>query len=404
MTAISPHHFAPQPLDPEALIEEARRRAHRRRLAYTAAALACIVAGVLLALLVLTWVRGATGLQSPPGFTVAKARGPVVHAVLEYDQGQWRITDVATGLDRPAKVTEEIWYDHESGLWRDVFRIDGRIKSELAGKCRPSPERLPCEADLPLRYLRPFPWPPARSGYREAGRGSVRGNDVIWLEPQAGLRAPPNDSVVRIGLDPGTHRMVVAQAFFHGRPAGSLFVSQKRDLAAARVRFLVPRQRPIPVTPNATYDPWSGLVHAYGFPAARNALARPPLWLGPRFRGYALRSVTSGVYLHRPGDGRAAPPMRFVRFYYGEGPGREPIISIEELGPTRPYFEKQGPRPGSFERVGTTGGRLTRGGLLLRVATDLRFFPLTAKNAVSLARALRPLPRGLRTLPTLRQA
>ena len=77
--------------------------------------------------------------------------------------------------------------------------------------------------------------------------------------------------------------------------------------------------------------------------------------------------MTSGVYLHRPGDGRAAPPMRFVRFYYGEGPGREPIISIEELGPTRPYFEKQGPRTGSFERVGTTGGRLTRGGLLLRV-------------------------------------
>lgn len=392
MTAIAPGIG----LDP--LVEEARRRARRRRLGYLAVALAGLVVAAVWATMALT---GGAAPKAPPGFVFARAQGPIAHAVLESDLG-WRITDLATGRDRPARVTEEIWYDHESGLWRDVYRIDGRIKSELAGKCRPSPGQLPCAAS-PLRYLRPFPWPPARSGYRDAGRGSARGKDVIWLEPQSGLLAPPKNSVLRIGLDPATHRTVVAEAFVGGRPAGALFVSQKRDLEPARMQFLLPRQRPVPVAPNATYDPRSGLVHAYGFRAARHALGKPPLWLGPRFRGYALRSVTSGVYLHRPGDSRPGPPMRFVRFYYGEGVGREPIISIEELGPARPYFEKQGPRPGLFERMGTTGGRLTHGGLLLRIATDLRF-PLTAKNAVSLARALRPLPRGLRTLPTLRQA
>jgi hypothetical protein len=208
--------------------------------------------------------------------------------------------------------------------------------------------------------------------------------------------------VSRIGLDPQTHRIIVEQSFAGGRLWGSLFISQKRDLGAARFRFLVPIQRPVPIAPNATFDPWDGLVHAYGLPAARHALGTRPLWLGPRFRGLALRSVTSGVYLQRPGDGRRARPMPFVRFYYGEGLGRAPIISIEELGAARPYFEKQGPRAGSVERSATTSARLSRGGLLLRIRTDLRYL-LTAKNAITLARALHPLPAGIQSLSTLRQ-
>jgi hypothetical protein len=194
---------------------------------------------------------------------------------------------------------------------------------------------------------------------------------------------------------------MVAQSFSRGRLVAALLISQRPDLAAADARFVIPH-RSVPVTPHASFDPWSGLVYGYGFPAVRHTLGRPPLWLGPRFRGYALSSVTSGVYRPLPGDGRPARPMRFVRFYYGEGPGDGPIIRIEELGPSRPYFQKQGPRPGSVERTGITLARVSRGGLLVRVVTDLRF-PLTAKNAVALARALRPLPEGLSTLPTLRQ-
>jgi hypothetical protein len=76
--------------------------------------------------------------------------------------------------------------------------------------------------------------------------------------------------------------------------------------------------------------------------------------------------------------------------------------TLEELGAARPYFQKQGPRPGFVERLGTTNARLSRGGLLLRVATDLTF-PLTPKNAVALDQALHPLPPGLKTLSTLRQ-
>jgi hypothetical protein len=393
MSAIATPSFDP-------LIEEARVRARRRRLAYLVAAFAAIVAVAVWGLLAVT--GGGSSAKAPPGFTIVKPRGPVAHAVLHYDTSTWRTTDVGTGQDRPARTVEEIWYDRKSGLWRDLFRIDGRVKSDLSGRCRASSERLPCGSDYPLSYLRPYPWPPVRSGYVEAGRGSFHGRDVIWLEPLGGLRTPSNLGVSRFGLDPQTHRMVVAQSFSGGRLWGSLFISQKRDLGAARFRFLVPTQRPVPVNPNANNDPWDGLVHAYGLPAARHALGRPPLWLGPQFRGLALRSVTSGVYLQRPGDGRRSRPMPFVRFYYGEDVDRRPIISIEELGANRPYFEKQGPRAGSVERVATTSGRLTREGLLLRIQTGLRF-QLTPKNAVALARGLRPLPGGIRTLPTLRQ-
>jgi hypothetical protein len=106
-------------------------------------------------------------------------------------------------------------------------------------------------------------------------------------------------SVTQIGLDPRTHRIVVERSFSGGRSFGALVISQRPNVAATRVHFFIPVRRPIPVAPAAFNDPCSGLVLAYGFPSARRAFRAPPLWLGPSFRGYALRSVTSGVY--RPG-------------------------------------------------------------------------------------------------------
>jgi hypothetical protein len=266
-----------------AVIEKARQRARRRHHAYLAAAVAAVVGVSVWA--ILAAAGSGPGSKAPPGFTIVKAQGPVAHAVLSYDTGALRSTDVATGLDRPAKTAEEIWYDRKSGLWRDVFRIDGRVKSELSGRCTPSPERLPCGSDIPLRYLEPYPSPPA--GYREARRGSFHGHDVVWLEPRGGLRTPANVAVSRIGLDPKTRRVLVAQSFSRGQLVGALVISQRPDLAAAGAQFVITSRRSVPVTPHADFDPWSGLVYGYGFPGgasyARQAatLARPAL---PRLR------------------------------------------------------------------------------------------------------------------------
>ena len=115
------------------------------------------------------------------------------------------------------------------------------------------------------------------------------------------------------------------------------------------------------------------------------------------------RSVTTGVYPFGTTKTGALRPARFVRFYYGTEIDENYVVSVEEFGSIKPYFYKQGPRAGSVERDGTTIARITREGLLLRVMSESQRFPLTRANAIGVARALRPLPPRLKTVPTLRQ-
>src|SRR4029453_13410626 len=108
-----------------------------------------------------------------------------------------------------------------------------------------------------------------------------------------------------------------------------------------------------------------GLVFGFGFTAARNSLGKAPLWLGTRFRGLVLRSVQSGVY--RPYmAGPRVEPVRFVRFYYAANGSLDYAISIDEVGSSRPWFERQGPPPGPLgparpqQRSISPGGRARR--------------------------------------------
>jgi hypothetical protein len=394
MSAIA-HRPGAAGVDP--LIEEARRRTRRRRFAYIAACAG--VAGAL------AWAGvaalGGSGRTPPRGFVFAQAQGPVAHALIEYQASGWTMIDVATGQQRPASRTEEIWYEPKSGLWRDVYRIDGRTRSEQVGRCRPSPKQLPCGVDYPLLYLRPFAWPPSRTGFQVTGRGTFRGRAVLWLGGPKALRSDRNIAVSEYGVDPRTHRIIVERLLLAGQPSGYVAISHRPELSSS-TRFLLPANASVAVAPNATYDPWAGLVFGFGFTAARNSLGKAPLWLGTRFRGLVLRSVQSGVY--RPYmAGPRVEPVRFVRFYYAANGSLDYAISIDEVGSSRPWFERQGPRPGTFAQAGPTQGSISRGGLVLRIATDPERFPLIPRNSLALARALRPLPADLRTLPTLHE-
>jgi hypothetical protein len=129
------------------------------------------------------------------------------------------------------------------------------------------------------------------------------------------------------------------------------------------------------------------------------------VWLGPRFHGLVLRSVQTGTYpvgTTKTGALRKAP---FVRFAYGDEVDEHYWLTIEEFGPTRPYFYKQGPRPGTIERdvIGSWMVRLTHRGLPIRVMWDPGHFSMTRASSVALARSLRRLPPGLKTVATLRQ-
>ena len=321
--------------------------------------------------------------------------------LIEYPSLGSTVLDLATGRQRPVSRTEEVWYEPKSGLWRDVYRIDGRTKSEQAGKCRPSPTQLPCGSDYPLSYLRPYPWPPATSGLHVAGRGSFRGHPVLWLAPPKSLRTDKKAlmSVSEFGIDPRTHRIIV-ERFLIGRPTGGSVMVSHRPTLPSTTRFLLPAKPPVAVAPNPNFEPWAGPVFGYGLPAARESLGQPPLWLGPRFRGLVLRSVRSGVYRQYMA-GPSAKPIRYVRFFYAPAGTLDFAITIDEVSSPRPWFERRGPRPGTFVRFGTTNGSLSRDGLVLRIAADPARFPLNAPNALALGRALRPLPAGLGTVSTL---
>ena len=150
---------------------------------------------------------------------------------------------------------------------------------------------------------------------------------------------------------------------------------------------------------SAPRSTWSnmGVTLDYGFAAARRALGTTPLWPGPRFEGIPLRSLTVGVYSFPTRKGERLHPAPYVRFVYGRArTGR--ALTVEVFGKKRPWFYQHGPRPGSIVRDWGNYAAVTRDGLLIRLS---RFPSLTSAVAVSLAHALRPLPAGLRTLPTL---
>jgi hypothetical protein len=387
---------APRGLDLDALIDEARRRARLRRMALAAAALA--VAGLGIGAFALTGGSDSP-VPAPPGFTAVKATGPVAHALIESTTNV-RITST-TGQDRPVKMAQEVWYDARGGLWRVVVRVDGRVRSDRAGTCPVSPgsEDLSCGSAQPLSDLRPFR---SLAAYRTTGTGTFRGQPVVWLEPKF-LGTRPTKFISQIGLNARTHVLLVQRDSVRGgRVFDETTVTQKPTLHAGSFFFLVRKHAARGIPQDALYERLAGHLLAYGFPAARSALGRTPLWVGPRFGGFALRSVQSGTYpfgTTKIGALRKAP---FVRFYYGTRVDEDYRFSVEEFGSTRPYFFKQGPRPGQVERdvYGPAILRLTRGGLIVRVSGT--YLP-TRKHAIALAKALRPLPSGLKDLPTLRQ-
>jgi hypothetical protein len=82
-------------------------------------------------------------------------------------------------------------------------------------------------------------------------------------------------------------------------------------------------------------------------------------------------------------NGRALPPVNFVRLKYGK-------LELQEFAARAgPFYYRQGPRPGVLALDGS-GVVLTQGGVLVFARTPTQFSP---KSAIALAKALRPLER-----------
>jgi hypothetical protein len=388
MTAILEAPPEPSHDELEALIEEARRRARRRRLLIGGAASAALLLIGLAVGLALV-LRGGTSTAVPRGFHLVQARGPVTHLRFENLLDRGVAIDVSSGAARPARITQELWWNEGSGLTRTVYRRDGRIVADWVVQ--------QCQGSGPTRFCAP-PWPylpyqqlPSdaqrpKSEFRRVGSGTFRGHHVVWSEQ---LYRPPGSKPSlggdQVAYDAVTHRPVALRTInrsgrFKGRTFSYNALKVLPDLPGKKVAFVVPDG-------GADRNPPSSLnvVTGHGLRAARKALGKTPLWLGRAFQGRRLRSVVVG----REGEatqrmpGLMLLPAHFARFDYGR-------FSVKEFGQDRPPWYLEDPAAGT---VLVADSRITfaRDGILVSVEPAGPKFRLDRATALALAEALRPV-------------
>ena len=368
----------------EALIEEARQRARRRRLAYVGGGLAVALAvGVALVLVVL--LRGGSGTAVPKGFVLVHARGPVQHARLEDLNAYVKTVALADGSVKPTRVTREVWWNQSTGLYRTVYRYDGVVIGDLVQDGCLTPNRRICMPPAPFDLqLMGRGWPPKKNYARRVGTGTFRGRPVVWVE---GLVSPENGthplSGDQVGYDPVTHRpLVLRQIERTGSGRQRIFsttaVTLLPVLPGKHVTFTVPEGG----------APRNADLKVAGFrkvslDEAANVLGRTPLWLGRSYQGHHLRFIQSGREGSANGKNRGAGMAPVVRLDYGP-------LRLEEFGVERPLWFTSGLPSGKiFAGGGTTV--FERDGVAVTVVGGLTG-PLSPAEAAALARALGPAP------------
>jgi hypothetical protein len=380
-----PQPQQPLPDDLEALIEEARRRARRRRLAYVSAGVLVLAAGAGIAAAVFLVGGSSRSTAVPRGYHLVQARGPVSHALIERRlTNQPTVIDLASGRERPVVVSLEVWWDRRSGLERVVARNDGRAQFDVVGQsCQPAAAGLSgrfCVPPAPFELRQQGFSLPVDNRARVVSRGRVGGHDVVWLE---GLvlnqpNAPGRPSGDRVALDAVTREPVEHRQSGRGRILSDERFTVLPDLPASRVSFAVPEGGAtwgsFPPSPEAVTH-----VDAKGLNAASDALGTQPVWLGREFRGQPLRSVEVGTVGVKTRTGAMIRPARFVRLDYG-------TVTIQEFGKQRPYYYEHGPKPGTLVIEAGSGPVLQKDGLLVMVQSSQG---IDRAAALTIARALR---------------
>lgn len=380
----------PQPSQDEleALIEEARRRARRRRLAYLAGAAMLVGAAAVTLGVLLGSDRGGQPLALPAGFHAVNARGPVRHALLDQLAPDTDSTiDLSSGRDHRTRLTREIWWNEGTGLARTVFRQDGIVISDVVQHlCQGTGPTRFCFPPSPFDLrLRGFAWKPHDA--RPAGRGAFRGHRVVWYEGL--VRAQPGKVALsgdQVAYDVTTKQVVALRTIMRNAPRrlrGRLFdahaVTFLPGLPGERVKFAVPKGG-APRNAGVRYVDF----HRVSLTAAADALGRTPLWLGRRYAGHRLRFVQAARMGSDAGSESVANLVPFVRLDYG-------AFRIDEFGDRRSILLEQPPPPGVVVAEPRYSLLLGRDGVLVNV---LGPSGLTVDHAavMGLAKALRPVP------------
>ena len=243
---------------------------------------------------------------------------------------------------RPARHTQELWWDTKGPLYRVVDRVDGQVTFDLVGnRCIPvtgPPGGTLCSPAPAYEFgFSGLRWPLDSKQVHVLGRGTFRGRDVVWAEGLVNGRVPkyPYDIM---GFDERTHLPFVHRMLFHDRVLSQQVITRRSDLQPSDVSFVVPDggapQRAFPPGPETFTDPKGS-----GMRAARAALGPRLPWLGPSVAGHALRSVHVGTFGVRLKTGRKVRPATFASFDYGP-------VSVQVFGRARPLWNEHGPPAG----------------------------------------------------------
>jgi hypothetical protein len=374
----------------EALIEEARRRARRRRLL-----IGGVVGGVLLLAALVTGLvlgfRGGSGTAVPKGFQLVHARGPVRHLRLENLRDSTRTVDAASGIARPTRTIQELWWNEGTGFVRTVYRQDGRLVADWVEQ--------QCQGTGPSRFCIP-PWPyvpyfqlggvvPRPGVTRRVATGTFRGHRVVWVEQlNRSVGGKLQLGGDQVAFDAVTHQPVALRSIersgrFKGRTFSFDAISVLPNLPGQDVSFVVPKGGAGRNPPNPVMT-----VTGQRLPAARAALGRTPLWLGRSFHGQRLAAVVVG----RQGQqaqrvsGQRLPAVGFVpfvRFDYGR-------FAVWEFGRDRPMWYLHSPSAGKLVVTGSDV-MFERDGIGVDIRPSGAKFRLDRATALALVKALRPV-------------
>ena len=369
----------------EALIEEARRRARRRRPLIAAAVLGVVLLAGALAGIVIGSRVGSSGEHLRPGFHAVQARGPVRHALIEDLRSGGTTISLATGGAHRTRLTYEIWWDPRSGLYRTVYREDGvRLAESVQQNCFTAGKTHMCIAPSPFDLrVRGLGWPLKAGAARQVGTGSFRGRRVVWIE---GLYRPQGGKVSlsgeQVAYDALAHVPVALRTIMRDAPPrfrGKIFslraVTMLPELRAKDVVFAVP-DGGAPRNPGTKQVDFRKASRA----RAREVLGRPPLWLGPGYRGHRLRFVQTAREGTETKNRSAVGLVPFVRLDYGP-------FRIDEYGDRRPPSLERGGRRGTV--LAARGDVIFERDGVVVVAVGGGLGP-----ALALAKALRPVPAG----------
>jgi hypothetical protein len=271
--------------------------------------------------------------------------GSVLHVVGEQPTGR-ELLDLSTGKATPIMQREEIWFDEDRGLRRDITRIDGRIADDTfqspAGGFTPHgiiydctwiaahPEqatkaRVSCNASgdngtTPHTVPRPKPTlDPGLSGFvdgyrqalasgaaREDGSGTLDGQTVDWL-----VFSTP-DGPERVALDTTTHKPILLDG---PRPSQQMRIIPIETTDNVSGQFVKPSPTETPLLPSvgSANDQQqldlSGSAIQVGYPGA--------VWAGLDISGLPLASATVQILTTRYPKDRPTVTGTGLQLQYG---------------------------------------------------------------------------------------